>query len=366
MGTACSCCRSRRRELQLKFGAMTQTGARAVNEDVFSVVAALPLPGRWRAAYGAGGLRVRPSLFAVYDGHRGPSAARFARGYMPSVVARALAAMPSRVRQALAGARPVDDDDAVVLGEAMRDAFVATDGAWLAHARRQSPPLSDGCTASVALVAPGAIVAAAVGDSQILLVTVDEAEAGASGSSSDWGSYDDDVLSVSSWISMSSGNRPMQPLPGYGTRSWRAELVTPQHKARDVGERKRVLAAGATINGPYIGAESTSRAIAVSRAFGDIELKIPRGAPPEELIISPIPAVYTRPLDGTEAMLIVASDGVWDKLSPAKAAYLAAASLLRDPSLSQAAAEVTSAAIAAGSSDNVTAVVVVFGKQNHE
>ena len=98
--------------------------------------------------------------------------------------------------------------------------------------------------------------------------------------------------------------------------------------------------------------------IAITRALGARPLKTRK--PP--LIVAQ-PDLAKRTLDGSEAFLIVACDGVWDVFSDQQACDFVAG-LLAKPSSANVAEQLAKQAHAKGSTDNISAVVLQFKKSS--
>eukprot|EP00927_Polykrikos_kofoidii_P016776 TRINITY_DN1760_c0_g2_i1.p1 TRINITY_DN1760_c0_g2~~TRINITY_DN1760_c0_g2_i1.p1 ORF type:complete len:290 (-),score=65.78 TRINITY_DN1760_c0_g2_i1:42-911(-) len=86
------------------------------------------------------------------------------------------------------------------------------------------------------------------------------------------------------------------------------------HKATDPGECDRVVAAGGTIYN-----ERVNGMLAISRAFGDHQLKMP--ALPTD-VVSNEPNVVKTELTDQDSFVIVACDGLWDVLEDQEAVNL--------------------------------------------
>lgn len=101
-------------------------------------------------------------------------------------------------------------------------------------------------------------------------------------------------------------------------RNGRATRLTAlsDHKATDLLEAKRVVEAGGTIFN-----ERVNGMLAISRAFGDFQLKAPTW---QCDIVSNVPEVSSTLLreDGQDVFVIVACDGLWDVISDQEAVNL--------------------------------------------
>jgi integrin-linked kinase-associated serine/threonine phosphatase 2C len=120
--------------------------------------------------------------------------------------------------------------------------------------------------------------------------------------------------------------------------------LTRDHRVTLAAERRRVLAAGATLDGAYV--VRSAQGLMVTRALGD------RWFRPVGVIATPDVTELALPADARA--LIAATDGLWDVLTPTAAARM----VTRAPAPQQTAAALVAAALDAGTRDNVTAVVV--------
>jgi len=177
------------------------------------------------------------------------------------------------------------------------------------------------------------------------------------------------------------GRKP-PPHPRFGaaaSRSMReresleAHRLSVDHKPDLPDETERVRAAGGqvrSINGCWrvTGPPGTSTLLAISRAFGDRELKQCTAIP----LVSHVPAVVTQPLCPRDRLLILASDGLWDVVDDAQAVQIACAAargrgVVHPPppgpdldghgSALAAARALVSKATESGSMDNITVLV---------
>ena len=128
-----------------------------------------------------------------------------------------------------------------------------------------------------------------------------------------------------------------------------AHLCT-QHRPTEPSEAARLAALGVTPS-----ATGRVAGLAVSRAFGDISIK---SLPAGHLTVTPEVVALTAPPGG--GVLILACDGCWDHLSPGDACAILSR---EDPAttgdaLQQAALRLADAALASGSDDNVSILLV--------
>lgn len=247
------------------------------------------------------------SYFAVFDGHGGARAAEFASERMANLLA---------VDQA----RLVSDPS-----EALRQAFLKTEAEW--HQMGLENEYMDGTTAAVALVdhTTNRAVVGNVGDSEVLIGTRDKT-----------GAQSHRMLTEVHQLKRSEAEQ--QRITQVGGRLWRGRLGHPK------------------IN-PLV------CSLAVSRSIGDIYFKAEQytSGKPSGLIADPfITSVDIRSQDVDEQFLLIGCDGLWDTVSYQEAADFVFAQLKigADP---QAISEALVAlARDAGSSDNITVMVVVL------
>ncbi|KDO32010.1 hypothetical protein SPRG_03228 [Saprolegnia parasitica CBS 223.65] len=128
------------------------------------------------------------------------------------------------------------------------------------------------------------------------------------------------------------------------------------HAPNDPTEKRRIEAANGRVlnNGRYIFGY-----LGVSRAFGDRMLKEDLARP---IVISQ-PDVVVRARSPHDEFLLLACDGLFEVMTPASAASFVRAHLQHDRmGPAQVCDALIAHAIAAGSTDNVSAVLVVFAK----
>jgi len=244
------------------------------------------------------------ALFCVFDGHCGRNAADAASVVLPDEVSDRLQTPEGAA--ALREASDINDTSRTFnhqgAKELLHEAFLATDD------RINS---EEGCTATAVLAWRGAngavqLQCANVGDSAALLIDLE-------------------------------------------TGSW--NVLTEDHRLTNPAERERL-----TRNGIPLHSDSKRLyGLNLARALGDKFLK------DEDLGLSAEPAVsdvVSIPRD-QGALLLVASDGLWDVLDPEKVAHAAKlADKEQDGSVVEVAAAIVAAAKKAGTRDDVTALVV--------
>jgi len=121
--------------------------------------------------------------------------------------------------------------------------------------------------------------------------------------------------------------------------------VTLDHKPELAAERKRIEALGGFVS--YIGCWRAMGILAMSRAIGDLFLKP---------YVSPEPDVQTVPIGPSDEFIVLASDGLFDVFDNEQVIRLVRSAA----SPADAASLLTESAFAAGSLDNITAVVVAL------
>jgi serine/threonine protein phosphatase PrpC len=133
----------------------------------------------------------------------------------------------------------------------------------------------------------------------------------------------------------------------------RLAFATNDHKASDPAEQQRVIELGGQIVNNRVNDK-----LSVTRALGDSNL-----AP----LISSTPDVFEQPLSKYDEFLVLASDGVWDVLSPEEVVRLIVSrqkkSAFKDPDPLEAkllAELVKEEAYSRGSKDNISVLVLLF------
>ncbi|CAL4955360.1 unnamed protein product [Urochloa decumbens] len=297
----------------LSHGAQSVIGRRRSMEDVVAVAAPLPVPAGEEVEEEGGGGGWVPEFFAVYDGHGGAWVAEACRDRLHVALAEEMA------RLGLAnGGGGEEDAGALLWREAMAAAFARVDGEVSAvqAAEGDTKPYAEGSSAVVAVLEPSRIVVAHCGDSRAVLC------------------------------------RGGVPVP-----------LSTEHKPERPDELARIESAGGQIlywHGPRV-----LGVLSMSRSIGDYFLKPSMSAEPE---------VTVTDRTDTDEFIILGSDGLWNAMSNEYACKvtryclsgrLAAncpATTGRGSSASDAAALLVEMAMARGSEDNVSAVVVELSR----
>jgi serine/threonine protein phosphatase PrpC len=211
------------------------------------------------------------SLVAVFDGHGGSGAAKYAKEHLPSVLINSeewntywKALQDGEVSQgdllsiALKSAfRRLDDELRSFQASTFITVEMLDNSAFTAEI-----PDTSGCTATVVIITPSLIVCANAGDSRCALASGSEA------------------------IAMSDDHKPYNEL-----------------------ERQRIIAAG----GLVCGHGRVCGNLAVSRGFGDFEYKRRDDLDASQQMVTCEPEIIIHVRKELEdGMLIVACDGLWD------------------------------------------------------
>ncbi|CAO2170847.1 unnamed protein product [Urochloa humidicola] len=290
----------------LSHGAQSVIGRRRSMEEVVAIAAPLPVAaGEVEEGNGGGWV---PEFFAVYDGHGGAWVAEACRDRLHVALAEEMARL-GLVNGGGGGA---------LWREAMAAAFARVDGEVSAvqAAAGDTKPYAEGSSVLVAVLEPRRIVVAHCGDSRAVLC------------------------------------RSGVPVP-----------LSTEHKPERPDEMARIESVGGQIlywHGPRV-----LGVLSMSRSIGDYFLKPSMSAEPE---------VTVTDRADTDEFIILGSDGLWNATSNEYACKvtrhclsgrLAAAnfpSTVRGSSASDAAALLVEMAMASGSEDNVSAVVVELSR----
>jgi len=128
-------------------------------------------------------------------------------------------------------------------------------------------------------------------------------------------------------------------------------LLTKRHKPTDESEVNRIKQAGGhIIFGRVMGQ------LAVSRAFGDQEFKEDKEEGQKDFV-SAVPSISTYSLSEDDSFIIIACDGLWDKLTYEQAVNIASE---KKGSPEEIAKRLVEASFNAGSMDNITCIFVVL------
>lgn len=171
---------------------------------------------------------------------------------------------------------------------------------------------------------------------------------------------DDDPSGSTGVIAVYDGRRKVLTVAGVGDslcvlcRAGRAVEMNKMHRLTDnQGERDRVKAAGGTIINNRVNA-----VLAVSRSFGDTQFKAQNLSTPS--LVTAVPEIHSELITPKTEFALLATDGLWDVMSPQVAISYTRAKLLADHNLQSATRDLVHEALARGSIDNVTVLLMTF------
>ena len=127
--------------------------------------------------------------------------------------------------------------------------------------------------------------------------------------------------------------------------------LTQDHRLTRPDELARIRAAGGLVVNHRL-----NGSLAVSRSFGDVLHKDAATCP----TLTAAPEVAIRALDDEDEFVVVGCDGLWDTLSMQTVTNFVRAELQRHRDLQRAAKALTEEAIARGSVDNVSVIIVAL------
>ena len=282
------------------------------------------------------------SLFAIFDGHGGPRAAKMLARQLPNALQ--LAASACRA----AGSR--DQHGPILSASAARVAFADMDERI--RVRSAAGHWDDGSCACVALLDTSRRVLQLmqVGDCNGLLLR--------RGSSDKAG-----ALVIAGDDESSNVHQRSEPPAGIGRSIFRpaasappprSPLLCPNHRPTEPAEFERLRAVGAKVS-----ATGRCAGLAVSRVFGDHALK--QSQPSGALLAEP--ELVLRSLESADELLLLACDGLWDFVTAEQAC--ATVNLALAPTNTHAARDLAAAskalvqeALDRGGTDNVSVLLV--------
>eukprot|EP01038_Epipyxis_sp_PR26KG_P004060 gene4060-5803_t len=146
------------------------------------------------------------------------------------------------------------------------------------------------------------------------------------------------------------------------SRASKAVVLNKMHRLDNIQEKERVEKAGG-----FVANHRINGLLAISRAFGDIQFKefdtITGNVTQSGLVIS-IPEIYAEKITPMTEFAIVASDGLWDVMSPQKSVDFVRSMLNKKKNLQEVVKDLTLEAINRGSIDNVTVLIMTFNNRD--
>ncbi|CAA2979226.1 probable phosphatase 2C 49 [Olea europaea subsp. europaea] len=133
--------------------------------------------------------------------------------------------------------------------------------------------------------------------------------------------------------------------------------MSQDHRPNYASERKRVEELGGFIDRDYL-----NGVLAVTRALGDWDMKLPRGSP-SPLIAEP--EFRQIVLSENDEFLIMGCDGIWDVMSSQQAVNLVRRGLRRHDDPEQCAKDLVMEALRCNTFDNLTVIIVCFTSLDH-
>ncbi len=147
-------------------------------------------------------------------------------------------------------------------------------------------------------------------------------------------------------------------------------VMTDDHKPNNPEELQRITACGG-----FVEFNRVNGCLAMSRALGDFEYKKQLDKPIHEQLVIPVPDITVHERSAADELLLLACDGIWDVLSgsealgyisslgddeirPGKKIKLVANSNKPNPTCEDMASALINLALSAGSTDNLSALVV--------
>jgi len=139
-----------------------------------------------------------------------------------------------------------------------------------------------------------------------------------------------------------------------------AVSLTEKHKPTAASEKKRIEdAGGQVVFGRVLGS------LAVSKALGDLDFKHPYNKADGDFV-SALPFVQKLQLTPKHPFMVVACDGLWDKLSYEDAVEFIARARDSGKDPQETSQLLVKHALESGSLDNITAIVVYFQWDNNK
>lgn len=260
--------------LQLEWASSCMQGWRTGMEDAHICLGDL---GKLRVAQSTNWRGV--ALFGVFDGHGGEQVAKFSERHLAEVLCGFPVNLEVRSQASTISSALTESfhkiDDLLREGRCVAELQTLTNPpaevaaqSGLLNSGRSVDPHQVGCTACVCAITEDLLVVANAGDSRAVLC-----RAGAA-------------------IALSQDHKPNLP-----------------------GERRRIEAAGGSVQASGPGQWRVNGNLNLSRALGDLEYKKDKSRKPEAQIICSTPDVTTHQRNQADEFLIICCDGVWDMKS---------------------------------------------------
>ncbi|KAK0410297.1 hypothetical protein QR680_005050 [Steinernema hermaphroditum] len=247
------------------------------------------------------------SFFAVFDGHAGSYVAKnSAENLLKTILEEPY--FKQGVENVKRNNNTLTEEAKSLLESGIRDGFLSLD-AKLRSEHDEEGKERSGTTAICALITPENIFFANLGDSRAI-----------------------------------------------GCRKDGKQFATQDHKPYLDKERERIVKAGGSVM-----IERVNGSLAVSRALGDFCYKSVPGLEATEQLVSPEPDIYVldRSKDEDE-FVVLACDGIYDVLENADLCSVVRSRLSVSDNLPEIVNQVLDAALAKGSRDNMTLILVAF------
>jgi serine/threonine protein phosphatase PrpC len=129
----------------------------------------------------------------------------------------------------------------------------------------------------------------------------------------------------------------------------KAVMINKMHRIDEPSERERILRSGGTILNNRV-----NGVLAITRAFGDCAFKANDGP------IIGVPEISTIDITESIEFAILATDGLWDVISPQAAVNFIRRQLYAKYTIADSVKNLVMEALHAGSIDNVTILLMVF------
>jgi serine/threonine protein phosphatase PrpC len=136
-------------------------------------------------------------------------------------------------------------------------------------------------------------------------------------------------------------------------RNGQTVALTEDHKPTNQGEMKRIQAAGG-----FVQAARVDGQLALSRAMGDSQYKTNTSLPADEQKVIPVPDVTKEKLKPGD-FLLICCDGIFESFTNEQAVKFVHDKLQTSQDLAMIMAQLLDAVLAAGSKDNMTAVLIL-------